>query len=88
MTHRIVKVEWLDASGGIKSGWRPTTDIRKGGKPAPAVSVGFLLTDDENAMIVCPHLVGENLEDGDGEVVIPKSWVVKVTDLVDKPKRR
>lgn len=85
---KIVKVEWSDATGGVRSGWRPLAEMRKLGAPAPAVSIGYLLREDENSIVVCPHLVGEAMDEGDGEAVIPRVWVKSITELVDAPKRK
>lgn len=84
---RLVQVEWVDASGGIRAGWRALTDIKKGAAPTPAISVGWLVRNDEDCVTVCPHLVGENREEGDGELSIPKSWVIRMVDLVQKKRR-
>ena len=82
---RIVRVDWTDATGGVRGGWRSLVDIRKAAQAAPAVSYGALLHEDEKLVIICPHFVGDRLDEGDGEVTIPKEWVTKITDL--KPVR-
>jgi len=86
---RIVRVDWLDAHGGTRRGWRPRGDLVKLA-PAHAVAIGVLLRDDASFVVVCPHLVGdergldpadpERLE-GDGEIAIPRGWIVAVTNL-------
>ena len=86
---RLVLIEWRDARGGIIAGWRPVSDMRKKSEPSPAVSVGWVVREDEESVVVCPHLVGDAREEGDGEIVIPRDWVTRVVDLVEaKPSRR
>ena len=78
---RVVRVDWRDATGGVRSGWRPLSEIIKSSKVAPAVSYGAVLKDEDDAITICPHFAGNTLEDGDGDVTIPKEWVTKITDL-------
>jgi hypothetical protein len=84
---RLVLVEWVDASGGIRSGWRPLAEIKKTSAPMPALSVGWIIRDDEDCVTVCPHRVGEDHDQGDGELAIPKSWVIRMVDLIEKKRR-
>lgn len=84
---KLVMVEWKDASGGIRFGWRSLAEMKKSAKPTHAVSVGFLISSDDDCVTVCPHVVGEDLDQGDGELAIPKSWIVRIVDLVEKKRR-
>jgi len=84
---RLVLVEWLDAEGGIRSGWRPVKDMSR--EPVPCKSVGWLKDDDDNMLLVIPHLgTAGNEHIGDGEIRIPKGWATKITDLIEKKRRR
>lgn len=53
-------------------------------------SVGYLVSTKGNSLIVCPHVSDD--DDIDGEIIIPKTWVLSVTSLVTgkplKVKRR
>lgn len=84
---KIVRVDWLDAQGGVRTGWREVTALEKE-KPVKAISIGVLLKKDKNRIVVCPHLVGDHNEinfdeevHGDGVLSIPNGWVTKITVL-------
>lgn len=79
---RICKVTWLDATGGVRAGWRPLRTI--GGPAETVISVGFLLKDDD-VVILVPHLSGE---EGDGEICIPRTWIKEVVELVPARKKK
>ncbi len=81
---KLVEVLWLDAAGGERQGWRAVAGMSSG-MAHECRSVGFLIHKSDDRVIVCPHLSGEQ---GDGEIVIPASWVVKILDLEVKPVRQ
>lgn len=78
----IVLVKWLDACGGELSSWRDIEVLKKT-TPAICYSTGFLVhegtKDDIEYLVVCPHMT--YAKEGDGELAIPKSWVLKVSVL-------
>lgn len=78
---RIVRVDWIDANGGVLHGWRDIDAVRAR-QPANAVAFGILLRKDKKAIMILPHVVGPlgDLQ-GDGEIVIPCDWVTKITTL-------
>ena len=78
VTRLVVLVNWLDAAGGIREGWRSTRKMARL-KPAKCQSVGFLLKKTRRAIVVCPHLCHDG--DGDGEIVIPRGWVTSIKRL-------
>ena len=78
---RIVRVKWLDATGGVRAGWRSLKDLLE--PPEEAVSVGFLLKQDDVTILV-PHICGD---EGDGEIAIPTAWVKDIVDLVPTKKK-
>ena len=88
MTYKLVEVRWMDAFGGVNSGWRPLTDMKKAAQGSPAKSVGWLIFENDEIVKVCPHLVGESDEEGDGEITIPKDWVSKITEIGPKRAKR
>jgi len=83
---KIVRVDWLDAHGGIRRGWRPREELSKR-KPAHAVSIGVMLESTPKHVVLCPHFVSESYGldtdsmEGDGEISIPRDWVSKITVL-------
>jgi hypothetical protein len=69
---KLVLVNWHDAAGGNKSGWR-NLESMKSDTLHPVQSVGFLLRKTDELVTVVPHVSGEQ---GDGEIDIPCSWIV------------
>lgn len=69
---KLVLVNWHDAAGGNKSGWR-SLDSMKNDTLHPVMSVGFLLRQTSELVTVVPHVSGDQ---GDGEIDIPTSWIV------------
>lgn len=84
-TDRLVLIEWTDACGGMRQGWKPTADMI-GRKPHPCRSVGWIIEDADTHIVLVPHLSNDG--DGDGELTIPKGWTQRIVDLVVRPKRR
>lgn len=74
---RLVKVEWIDAHGGGRYGWRPLEGMTE--RPAPCRSVGYLLRETGEEIVVVPHL--QDTDMGDGEIIIPGRWVKRIVDL-------
>ncbi len=83
---KIYKVVWKDAQGGANVGWRELDELTQA-KVATAVSCGAVLVNDEEKVIICPHMLVEdgNITEGDAEIVIPKQWVVSISELEEKP---
>ena len=75
-------VVWKDAQGGANTGWREVEELVQA-KVATAVSCGAVLVNDEEKLIICPHLIIDNstVIQGDAELVIPKQWVISVTKV-------
>ena len=86
MQHKVVRVDWLDAFGGVLQGWKDAATLARG-LPVHAVTFGVLLSKDKHRVVVCPHLVGdtkgidlsEDTVAGDGAINIPIEWVQKIT---------
>lgn len=71
-------VEWLDAHWD--SDEVPLKKLRKGCKPWPMSTVGFIVQDDaEGIMLV--HEVNEKRRTGHGSTFIPRGMVKKVRPL-------
>ena len=63
-------------------GWRELSELTQA-KVATAVSCGAILVNDEEKVIICPHMLVEdgNITEGDAEIVIPKQWVISIDEL-------
>lgn len=83
MKYRLVRVEWHDATGGERTGWRPLK-LMKANSIVPAVSVGYVVSDTDEQITLCPHVVYTDTKTphGDGEITIPRSWIDHVVDLI------
>lgn len=81
MKRPIVLIEWRDAAGGARIGWRPMKEVERQ-ETATCYSVGFLLRQTKEEVLVVPHVatIGDQ-SDGDAELCIPRSWVKKITVL-------
>lgn len=70
---KLVAVTWSDANGGHRMGWRPMKDMV--GVPTKCVSVGFVVHDDMDCIVICPHSTDDG--SGDGEITIPKGCILE-----------
>jgi len=63
-------------------GWRELSELTQA-KVATAVSCGAVLVNDEDKIIICPHMLVEDgkITEGDAEIVIPKQWVTSMEEL-------
>jgi len=63
-------------------GWRELSELTQA-KVATAVSCGAVLVNDEDKIIICPHMLVEEgkITEGDAEIVIPKQWVLTMEEL-------
>ena len=58
-------------------GWRPLLALKEQ-ETATVISCGAIVHEDEEKIIICPHMIIENdeISEGDAEIAIPKSWIV------------
>jgi len=58
-------------------GWRPLSDLKEQ-TTATVVSCGAIIYEDNEKIIICPHMIIENdeISEGDAEIAIPKAWIV------------
>jgi hypothetical protein len=71
------KVIWRDAAGGSNMGWRSIIALKEI-ETATVISCGAIIYEDDEKIIICPHMIIENdeISEGDAEIAIPKSWIV------------
>ena len=79
----LVLIEWKDAMGGTRGGWRPLDTMHA--PTADCQSVGWVVEHNEKRIVICPHKAGD---DGDGEIAIPPDWVQKITPLTVRRSKR
>jgi len=75
--YKIVIIEWTDACyyrGEESIDW-----LQREASPKKVVSVGFLLIDDKNKVIISNEILSDNLARGTS--AIPKKMVNKITFL-------
>lgn len=82
---KLVLVEWHDATGGVRGGWKSVAELVKD-KARQCRSVGWLAHEDNACVVIVPHTTDDG--DGDGEITIPRDWCQRIVDLVEKPKGR
>lgn len=68
---KLMVIEWEDASGGMRQGWRQLSDMPC--KAQKAISVGWVIQDSLQATTIVPHVSGN---EGDGEITIPAGWIL------------
>jgi hypothetical protein len=82
-SYRLVLVEWIDAFG-CSDRWADMDDV----KPSVPIccSVGFLVAETDDALLVVPHVAfGEHVVkegQGCGDMTIPKVAVKSMVDLL------
>ena len=81
--HRVV---WRDAAGGSNMGWRAMSEL-KDHKTATVVSCGAIIHEDDEKIIICPHMIIEDdqISEGDAEIAIPKSWIISNMKMATFP---
>ena len=78
----LVQIDWRDAMGGTRGGWRPLDTMHA--PTADCKSVGWVVEHTAEKIVIVPHLAGD---EGDGELAIPAAWVQKITPLTLKRKK-
>jgi hypothetical protein len=82
----LTKIVWHDASGGSNMGWRDIDELKKV-TAAIAVSCGMVIHEDDDIVIICPHMLLEDGKaiQGDAEIAIPKAWIISKENLLALP---
>jgi len=81
--YKIVLVEWTD-SYGCSSGWEETEDLKI--IPHHCYSVGYLVKENDEVIVLVPHLSPENketnaTEQGCGDMTIPRVAIKNISFL-------
>ncbi len=81
--HRVV---WRDAVGGSNTGWRSLSEL-KDQSVATVISCGVIIHEDEEKIIICPHVIVEDdrVIEGDAEIAIPKDWIISSMKMATFP---
>lgn len=76
-----VAIEWRDSSS-IESGWVPKDSINDL-RPSECLSVGFILSEDKERIVICPHLSNTNQSSPmvNGGMVILKKQITRIHKL-------
>lgn len=67
-------------------GWRDISELKKV-TAAIAVSCGMIIHEDDDIIIICPHMLLEDgkATQGDAEIAIPKAWIISRENLLGLP---
>jgi hypothetical protein len=76
----LVLVTWKDAKSEA-SGWKSIDEVSCG-HPATVTSVGWIVRQTKNKLIIVSSIVGDHC---DGDTTIPMGWVQSIKPLVPKP---
>ena len=74
---KLVSVTWLDAVSC--DSWEPILDARNL-KPARMVTIGFLLHEDDDKVVLSASYDEEN-QSVASTYAIPKSWVLSIKEI-------
>lgn len=82
----LYRVVWKDAVGGSNVGWRPLAELKEQ-KTATVVSCGAMIYEDDDTVVICPHVIveGDKIIEGDAEITIPKGWIVSSMKMATFP---
>jgi hypothetical protein len=85
MKIKAVYVEWLDSHSFGSGTWARVNTLKKMCKPDPCYSVGWLLEDKEDHIMLSSHLGSHNpggtIDSGAGDMCIPKKAISKMRTI-------
>lgn len=84
MSYPVVRVQWTD-SRGCQANWTELEDYDP--KPCIMTSVGYLVIDNDDYIMLVPHL-GEDPLQGCGDMTIPRVCVTDISPLKLKQTNR
>lgn len=73
----VVEVIWTDAGMNMEPGWRPMDEILEH-EPPIIHSVGYLVKDTDDYLLVVPHFSKSGNEVGMGEMLINRSQIQSI----------
>lgn len=83
MKRKLVLIEWVDSHEG--RGWRSISDIENTAELLYCRSVGWLISENPDCVIIASHISGEKNEGikiyACGDMCIPKCSIKKTTVL-------
>lgn len=77
----LVLVKWKDAKSE-PAGWKDVDEIANG-RPAIVESVGWVVKKTKTKLVIISSYIKEHHQ-CDGDLLIPLSWIISVTELVPK----
>jgi hypothetical protein len=84
--NKLVLIEWLDSHSG--RGWQTIDQLESTAKPLYCRSVGWIVSENEDCMVIVPHIGGEKqgeiMFQGCGDLTIPTKAILKITILKEK----
>lgn len=86
MSHlgKLVQVEWED-SFGCSAHWESVSDVKC--EPVVAMTAGWCMEESERGILIVPHKVDAFGDvQGCGDMVIPRSCILHIRELVVKPE--
>lgn len=84
MTRRLVRVDWVDSCSFSRQQWR-SIDESKGLEPSKIQSVGFVLSEDKEHIVLTGSLDEE--DHANGCHTIPRGCITKITRLKAQQRR-
>lgn len=86
---KLLYIEWMDAKSEGEKGWKGMADLE--GNPMLCFSIGWVLHENALAITLASSLTDDG-EDYDGDVTIPKSWILNSREIrcsrFKKPKHK
>ena len=86
LPYKLVEVLWKDAESHDE--WVTLSDITDDNKPLDCVSVGFLVKETEDRVILCATLSLATDNQVSGHITIPKGMITAIKNLTYKGKPR
>lgn len=76
----LILIEWLDPASAMDSGWKDIEELKEQARPVMMKSVGWVLDETEEYLLLAAHIGSDQC---DGDLVVPRSCVVRVEILRD-----
>jgi len=80
--YQPVLVEWLDST--TLSKWGPVEEYQKAARPSTCVSMGFLLLEDDERLVILQTIDGDETGDVMAALAIPRTCVLRIRHLYPK----